>query len=165
MKKIIATAALGAALFAGALASTAPASAQTDDEDSFLTALDNHEIRYTDADDAIALGHGVQADFKGRAPGAVGTEIDNKTVLTRAQALNFVGSRWSRCAGSPLLVCPTPRESAIFRHFKLESATQNWNLQRCRFRASVADARSPTWRDAELPSKWRKRFSGFRGGS
>jgi hypothetical protein len=59
MKKIIATAALGAALFAGALASTAPASAQTDDEDSFLTALDNHEIRYTDADDAIALGHGV----------------------------------------------------------------------------------------------------------
>jgi hypothetical protein len=35
----------------------------------------------------------------------------------------------------------------------------------CRFRASVADTGSPSWRDAELPSKWRLRFSCFRGGS
>ena len=34
-------------------------------------------------------------------------------------------------------------------------------IRRCRFRASVADAGSPSWRDAEFPSKWRKRFSRF----
>lgn len=93
MKKTLAAAGLGAALIAGALASTAPASAHTDDEDWFLTALDNQDIRYTDADDTIALGHGVCKQIsQGRAPGAIGTEIDNKTALTRVQALNFVAS-------------------------------------------------------------------------
>ena len=93
MKKIIATAALGAALFAGALASTAPASAYTDDEDYFLADLDNQGIRYTDADVTIALGHGVCKQIsQGRAPGAIGTEIDNTSPLTRVQALNFVAS-------------------------------------------------------------------------
>ena len=59
MKKTLAVAGIGAAVFAGALASTAPASAYTDDEDYFLADLDNQDIRYTDADVTIALGHGV----------------------------------------------------------------------------------------------------------
>jgi len=35
----------------------------------------------------------------------------------------------------------------------------------CRLRSCVAEACSASWRSAEFPSKWRKRFSGFHGGS
>jgi len=51
----------------------------------------------------------------------------------------------------------SPRPSA--------SASPYTVYSRCRFRASVADTAFAGWRFGEFSPKWRKRFSGFRGGS
>ena len=56
--------------------------------------------------------------------------------------------------------------SAIFRHFKLESATENWNLHNCcRLSFSVADHDASVSRFAEFSSKWWTGFSHLRGES